>query len=213
MNLVKAMFGGLMLAAAPLGALAEGMSYSYVDAAYVDTEIDGVGPSADGFGLRGSVGFAENFFVFGEYADQSVSGVDLTTYGVGFGGHYGIAENLDLVGRLGWVKVEIDAGFAEVDDPPVRQELGKESPHGVRGRRIRRAEVDDEDAGRGGHGGTIPQAPRTVCGARGRKKAAGRKPPGRRHRSAGFRSSRGRTGASSTRRRHPGTRRRDPMCH
>jgi len=51
MNLVKAMFGGLMLAAAPLAALAEGMSYSYVDAAYVDTDIDGA-PSADGFGLR-----------------------------------------------------------------------------------------------------------------------------------------------------------------
>ena len=57
MNLVKAMFGGLMLAAAPLAALAEGMSYSYVDAAYVDTDIDGA-PSADGFGLRGSFGFA-----------------------------------------------------------------------------------------------------------------------------------------------------------
>ena len=115
MNLVKAMFGGLLLAAAPLAALAEGMSYSYVDAAYVDTDIDGA-PSADGFGLRGSFGFAENYFVFGEYTDQSVSGVDLTTYGVGFGGHYGIADNLDLVGRLGWIKVEIDAGFAEVDD-------------------------------------------------------------------------------------------------
>ena len=115
MNLVKAMFGGLMLAAAPLAALAEGMSYSYVDAAYVDTDIDGA-PSADGFGLRGSFGFAGNYFVFGEYTDQGVSGVDLTTYGVGFGGHYGIAENLDLVGRLGWAKVEIDAGFAEADD-------------------------------------------------------------------------------------------------
>ena len=116
MNFVKAMFGGLMLAAAPLAALAEGMSYSYVDAAYIDTEIDGVGPSLDGFGLRGSVDFAENFFVFGEYADQSVSGVDLTTFAAGLGGRYGIAENLDLVGRLGWTKVEVDAGFAEADD-------------------------------------------------------------------------------------------------
>jgi len=116
MNLVKAMFGGLMLAAAPLAALAEGMSYSYVDAAYVDTDIDGA-PSADGFGLRGSVGFAENYFVFGEYTDQSAGGADLTTYGVGLGGHYRIAENLDLVGRLGWIKAEIDAGFfGEADD-------------------------------------------------------------------------------------------------
>ena len=116
MNLVKAMFGGLMLAVAPLAAMAEDMSYSYVDAAYVDTDVDGAS-SADGFGLRGSVGFAENYFVFGEYTDQSAGGADLTTYGVGLGGHYGIAENLDLVGRLGWIKAEIDAGFfGEADD-------------------------------------------------------------------------------------------------
>ena len=79
MNLVKAMFGGLMLAAAPLAALAEDMSYSYVDLAYVDTEVDGVGPSLDGFALRGSISFAENWFAFGEFAAQSVSGVDLDT--------------------------------------------------------------------------------------------------------------------------------------
>ena len=115
MNLVKAMFGGLMLAAAPLAALAEDMSYSYIDAAYVDTDVDGAS-SADGFGLRGSVGFAENYFVFGEFTDQSAGGSDLTTYGVGLGGHYRIAENLDLVGRLGWIKAELDVGFAEADD-------------------------------------------------------------------------------------------------
>jgi hypothetical protein len=112
MKLVKAMFGGLMLAAAPLAALADDMSYSYVDLAYVETDID-QGPTADGFALRGSVGFAENWFAFGEYADQSVSGVDLTQYAVGIGGHYGLAESLDLVGRVGWAKVEIDAGFVD----------------------------------------------------------------------------------------------------
>ncbi len=88
MKLVKVILGGLMLAAAPLAALAEDMSYSYVDLAYVDTGVDGVGPSLDGFALRGSVGFAENWFAFAEYAAQSVSGVDLDTFAVGLGGHY-----------------------------------------------------------------------------------------------------------------------------
>ena len=116
MKLVKVMLGGLLLAAAPLAALAEDMSYSYVDLAYVDTDVDGVGPSLDGFGLRGSVGFAPNWFAFGEFAAQSVSGVDLDTYTVGLGGLYGLAENIDLFDRLGWTKVEISSGPIDVDD-------------------------------------------------------------------------------------------------
>ena len=42
MKLVKVMLGGLMLAAAPLAALADDMSYSFVDLAYVETDVDGV---------------------------------------------------------------------------------------------------------------------------------------------------------------------------
>jgi hypothetical protein len=124
MKSVKVMFGSLLLAVAPLAALAEDMSYSFVDLAYVDTEVDGVGPSLDGFGLRGSVGFAENWFAFGEFAAQSVSGVDLDTYAVGIGGHYRLAESLDLVGRLGWTKVEVSSGPFDVDDDGYLVDLG-----------------------------------------------------------------------------------------
>ena len=42
--------------------------------------------------------------------------VDLDTYSVGFGGHYGIAENLDVVGRIGWTKVEISSPALDADD-------------------------------------------------------------------------------------------------
>jgi hypothetical protein len=123
MKLLKAVVGGLMLAAVPLAALAEDMSYSYVDLAYVDTDIDGA-PSADGFGLRGAVDFAENFFVFGEYSDQSGGGLDLTSYAVGFGGHYGVAENVDVVGRIGWAQVEVDSGPFNADDDAYLIDLG-----------------------------------------------------------------------------------------
>ncbi len=116
MKLGKVMLGSLLLAAAPLAAHAEDMSYSYIDLAYVDTDVDGLDSSLDGFALRGSVGFAENWFAFGEYAAQSVSGVDLDSFVAGIGGHYGIADNLDLVGRLGWTKVEISSGPVDVDD-------------------------------------------------------------------------------------------------
>jgi hypothetical protein len=116
MKLGKVVLGSLLLAAAPLAAQAEGLSYSYVDLAYVETEIDGLGPSLDGFALRGSVGFATNWFAFGEYSAQSVSGVDVDSYAAGIGGHYGLADNLDLVGRIGWTKAEISAGPFDIDD-------------------------------------------------------------------------------------------------
>jgi hypothetical protein len=125
MKLVKVALGSLMLAAAPLAAEAEDMSYSYVDLAYVETDFDGIGPSADGFALRGSVGFAENWLAFVEYADQSVAGIDLDTIAVGFGGHYGLAENVDLVGRLGYFQVELDAGAGlDADDDGYLFDLG-----------------------------------------------------------------------------------------
>ena len=110
MKLAKVMLGSLMLAVAPLAALAEDMSYSYVDLGYAETDFDAIGPSADGFGLRGSIGFAENWLAFAEYSAQSVQGVDIDQIAVGLGGHYNLADNLDLVGRLGYFQIELDAG-------------------------------------------------------------------------------------------------------
>jgi Outer membrane protein beta-barrel domain len=110
MKFAKVALGGLALALAPLAALAEGMSYNYVDGAYVQTDIDGVGPSADGWALRGSVGFGYNWFAFAEYASQSVQGIDFATTTVGLGGHYALNDQLDLVGGAGWFSVDVSPG-------------------------------------------------------------------------------------------------------
>jgi len=110
MKLAKAMIGGLLLAATPLAAMAEDMSYSYVDLGYAQTDADVAGPSADGFGLRGSIGFAENWFAFADYAAESVQGIDIDTISVGIGGHYGLTESLDLVGRVGYFEFNVDFG-------------------------------------------------------------------------------------------------------
>lgn len=109
MKFVKAMVGGVLLVAAPLAALADDMSYSYVDIGYVETDIDNA-PTADGFGLRGSISFAENWLAFAEYSAQSVQGIDIDTIAVGIGGHYSLAENLDLVGRIGYYEIDLNAG-------------------------------------------------------------------------------------------------------
>lgn len=109
MKIVNAMVASLLLAAVPLAAQADVMSYSYIDLGYVETDIDN-GPSADGFGVRGSVDFAENFFVFGEYTNQDLQGIDIDQFAVGLGGHLGLTEKLDGVGRIGYVDAEASVG-------------------------------------------------------------------------------------------------------
>ncbi len=116
MKFLNAMTAGLMLAGLPLASHAEDMSYSFVDLGYLETDSDGVGPTADGFALRGSVGFAEQFFAFAQYSNQSVSGIDLDLITVGLGGHYGLSDNLDLVGRAGWLNVDASGSGGSFDD-------------------------------------------------------------------------------------------------
>ncbi len=110
MKIVNAMVGSLLLAALPLAAQAEDMSYSYIDLNYTDANLDG-GPSGDGFNLRGSVSFAENFFAFADYSTLDFpAGIDVDLYSLGLGGRLNISEKLDLVGRVGYAKAEADAG-------------------------------------------------------------------------------------------------------
>ncbi len=113
MKIVNAMVASLLLAALPLAAQAEGMSYSYVDLGYVETDIDNA-PTADGFGVRGSVGFAENYFAFGEYTNQDLQGIDIDQLAVGLGGHLDLTEKLDLVGRVGYLDAEASVGGISV---------------------------------------------------------------------------------------------------
>ena len=127
MKFAKVIVGSVMLAIAPLAALAENMSYSFVDLGYIETDIDNVGDKADGFALRGSVGFAQHWFALAEYVSQSVSefDVDIDTLSVGFGGHYGIAPNVDLVGKLAYTEIDLSApGGLEADDDGFWLEAG-----------------------------------------------------------------------------------------
>ena len=125
MKFAKIVLGSILLALAPLAALADDMSYSFVGIDYVETDVDGLGESADGVAARGSVGFAEHYFVFGEFVTQSVADIDIDQISVGLGGHYGLAENLDLVGKLGWTQFDLSApGGLDADDDGYLLEVG-----------------------------------------------------------------------------------------
>ncbi len=109
MKFMNATLTSLLLAAVPLAAQADAMSYSYIDLGYLETNLDN-GPTADGFGVRGSAAFADNFFVFGEYANQDLQGIDIDQFAVGLGGHLDLSETVDLVGRIGYLDAEASAG-------------------------------------------------------------------------------------------------------
>lgn len=106
-----------------LSAQAAGIDYNYVDVGYVTTDLDGTDEDLDGFGLRGSLEVADNFFLYARWLDQSVSthGVDFDLQRLGVGGGYAwsFAENMDLYGKLGYTQWELDvdnAGLGEFDD-------------------------------------------------------------------------------------------------
>ena len=111
----------LVSAVAALGAMlplmtkaADELSYSYLDPAYITTDIDG-------FALRGSLEVTDQFFGWAGYTTQSteVFGEDLdyTTMSIGGGYAWPLSPTADIYGRLGYVKAEVDyAGFDADDD-------------------------------------------------------------------------------------------------
>ena len=115
MKIAQAMLGGLVLAATPFLATAadNDMSYRYFQVGYMETEVDipGANETLDGFGTRGSFGFAENFFIFTEFSSQEIefgaNKLELDQMAIGLGGHYPLTDSIDLVGRVG--AVELDA--------------------------------------------------------------------------------------------------------
>ena len=115
MKILNAMVGTLLLAAAPIAAQAEDMSYSFIDLGYSELNFDG-GPTGDGFGVRGSIGFAENFFGFADYQSLDFSLGDLDIYSIGLGGRMEIAESVDLVGKVGYLKADVSSDGLSGDE-------------------------------------------------------------------------------------------------
>jgi hypothetical protein len=71
----------------------------------------------DGFALRGSLAVHPTFFVFANYQDLSFDrNVDLSLLEVGGGGHWPLTDKIDLIGKVGITKAEIDAGPFDADD-------------------------------------------------------------------------------------------------
>lgn len=81
----------------PISAQASELSYSYVEANYVNLDSD-----ADGFGLRGSVAFSENFYGLAGYTNVEVVGIDVDGFEIGLGFNHGVSDKTDLIGELAY---------------------------------------------------------------------------------------------------------------
>ena len=111
----------LCLAAAlalPLSAMAEGLSYSYVEAGYVMADIDG-GGEADGFGFGGSYLFAPQIYATASYSrlktDTSPK-IEISGFSGGVGFRQPLNATVDANLEVGFIAADVDAGSFGSDD-------------------------------------------------------------------------------------------------
>jgi hypothetical protein len=106
-----------LMATLPIASHAGTMDYTYVELGYVDTNDDDLDIDGNGFALRGSLAFHENFFAFATYQDLSFDhDVDTTAFEVGVGGRWPLNPKIDLIGRAGIVRAEVDVGRNDFKD-------------------------------------------------------------------------------------------------
>lgn len=98
-----------------------GAGYTYLEADFVATELDGNvfggDIDGDGLGLQGAFAITPRLHAYGEYSRQEFDfGIDLDTFELGIGVNHPIASNVDLIGRVGFASMDAevvdDTGFA-----------------------------------------------------------------------------------------------------
>ena len=102
---------------APMAVQAESPSYDYAELGYVKADIDDLNVDGDGFGIGGSFGFYENWFMFAEYANLGFDfDIDVNTFEAGFGYHYPMSDMVDLAVSASYLRAEADSGGFSEDD-------------------------------------------------------------------------------------------------
>lgn len=98
---------------------AAGLSYSYIEGGYGETEIDSdVSADGDGYRVSGSIAVGPAYHIVAEYstADLEVDNFNIDasidTISVGFGYNYPINPRADVIGRILYVQSDF-----EVDSP------------------------------------------------------------------------------------------------
>lgn len=107
-------------------ASAENFDYNYLTLGYGNIEFDEVNVDGDGLGLGGSYAISDSYHIFAGYnaADLDFD-IDATTWGAGFGHNRSLSDTVDLVAKISYEYVELDAaGVGSVDDSGLGLGLG-----------------------------------------------------------------------------------------
>jgi hypothetical protein len=89
------------------------VSYTNIDIGLVSNELDSSSLNVDGEGLlvRASFDFNDAIFAFGQLTDVGYDDdIDGTTWALGIGGHVPVTTALDLVGRVGFLRNDLNTG-------------------------------------------------------------------------------------------------------
>ncbi|MDP9140720.1 MAG: porin family protein [Pseudomonadota bacterium] len=105
----------------PLTAMAEGLSYSYLEGGYVSSELDDGDVEADGFRAKLSVLINEGVYVHGGYAeaetDENAIGATFTTKNItaGLGVRFALFDATDLNIEGAWLNGKLERDGAALD--------------------------------------------------------------------------------------------------
>ena len=122
-----------LLAAMLPGVAAAGRNYTYLDAGYLSTDLDGPA-DGDGLGVLGSYAVGRNYHLVGGYAFQEFDfGVDVHTLTLGGGYHSAISPVIDILGGAALLRTSVDGGG---------DETGFELSGGVRAEPTHRVELE-----------------------------------------------------------------------
>jgi len=111
----RTLFALVLAAALPMSAHASELSYSFVELDYLNSTdgvtngFSGQGLDTEGYGIRGSFGFAENFYVSGKYSNSDLdldSSVDADKWAIGFGYHRPLYDQADWFAEVGYTKLQ-----------------------------------------------------------------------------------------------------------
>ncbi len=113
---------GIALIFAFTSAVADDLSYNFVELGYMKAELDddlaGFDVDGDGFGIRGSFEINEAFFVALNYSALGFDfGVDLDQLSAGVGYHGAMSNGTDFFAVLSYLRAEVSAsGFGSADE-------------------------------------------------------------------------------------------------
>lgn len=105
----------------PLSAMAEGLSYNYLEGGYVSSELDDADVDADGYRAKLSVLINEGIYVHGGYAeaetDENAIGATFTTKSItaGLGARFEVFDATDLNIEAAWINGKLERDGAAVD--------------------------------------------------------------------------------------------------